>query len=66
MYIVTVGTNQFFSMNKPKYQPQSGPFVLQVIRNFIDKMRQSPDIYPIRYYKKNRRFRKDLNGQAVK
>ena len=53
-------------MNKPKYQTQSSPFLVQVIRNFIGKIRQNPDIYPIRYYKKNRKFRRDFNGPAVK
>ena len=53
-------------MNKSKYQTQSTHVVLQVIKNFIGKIRQNPDIYPIRYYKKNRRFRRDIDGPAVK
>lgn len=54
-------------MNKTRYQPQSTHIVLQVIKNFISKIRQNPDIYPIRYYKKsNRRFRRDIDGPAVK
>lgn len=53
-------------MNKPKYQPDSSHIVVQAIKNFIGKLRQNPDIYPIRYYKKNRRLQRDFNGQAVK
>ncbi len=53
-------------MNKSRYQAQSTHIVLQVIKNFISKIRQNPDIYPIRYYKKNRRFRRDIDGPAVK
>jgi len=53
-------------MNKSKYQAQSTNALAQVIRNFISKIKQNPDIYPIRYYKKNRRFRRDLDGPAVK
>jgi len=53
-------------MNKPKYQTQSTHILIQVIKDFISKIRQNPDIYPIRYYKKNRRFRRDMNGPAVK
>ena len=53
-------------MNKTKYQTQSSTLLVQVIRNFIGKIRQNPDIYPIRYYKKSRKFRRDLNGPAVK
>jgi hypothetical protein len=37
-----------------------------IVRNFIHKLRQSPDIYPIRYYKKNRRFRRHWQITAVK
>lgn len=53
-------------MNKTRHQNQSTHIIVQAIRNFIDKIRQNPDVYPIRYYKKNRRYRKDFNGQAVK
>ena len=53
-------------MNKTKHTNQSSHILVQAIRNFIDKIRQNPDVYPIRYYKKNRRFRRDLNGPVVK
>jgi len=55
-----------FSMNKPKYQTQTTHIVVQAIKNFIGKIRQNPDVYPIRYYKKNRRIRRDFDGPAVK
>ncbi len=53
-------------MNRTPYQAKPGHIVLQLIRNFIGKIRQNPDIYPIRYYKKSRRFRSNFNGQHVK
>jgi hypothetical protein len=37
-----------------------------MVRNFINKMRQNPDIYPIRYYKKSRRFRRNWHTPIVK
>ncbi len=53
-------------MNRTPYQAKSGNVVMLAIKSFIGKLRQNPDIYPIRYYKKNRRFSNNLNGQAVK
>ena len=53
-------------MNRVPYQVKSDHIVVQVIKNFIAKLRQNPEIYPIRYYKKNRKFRSNFNGQAVK
>jgi len=53
-------------MNRTPYQAKSGHLLVQVIKSFIGKIRQNPEIYPIRYYKKNRRFRTNFNGQAVK
>ena len=53
-------------MTKTPYQAKSGHLLVQVIKSFIGKMRQNPDIYPIRYYKKSRKFRRSLDGQAVK
>ena len=35
----------------------AGP-LLQLVKNWFNKIFQSPDIYPIRYYKKGRRFRR--------
>ncbi|MEO7307813.1 MAG: hypothetical protein ABIR78_05610 [Ferruginibacter sp.] len=53
-------------MNKIPYQVKSEHIVVQAIKSFIGKLRQNPDIYPIRYYKKNRRFRSNFPEQAVK
>ncbi len=53
-------------MNRTQEQPKSGHIVLQIIKNFISKIRQNPDVYPIRYYKKNKRFRSNVNGHSVK
>lgn len=52
-------------MIKTPYQVKSSHIVLQVIKNVISKLRQNPDVYPIRYYKKNRRFRKNTDKQFV-
>lgn len=43
-----------------------GTAIQQLVRNFIGKLRQHPDIYPIRFYKKNRRFRRHWQGPLVK
>ncbi len=53
-------------MTRNRYQAKTDHVLLQAIKNFISKLRQNPDIYPIRYYKKNRRFRGTNNGQPVK
>ena len=53
-------------MNRNQEQAKSGHIVIQVIKNFISKIRQNPDVYPIRYYKKNKRFRSNVNGHLLK
>ena len=55
-----------YPMNKTPYQAKSGNFVVQAFKSLIGKLRQNPDIYPIRYYKKNRRDRSNFTGQTVK
>lgn len=40
--------------------------VLQLIRNFINRLKQNPEVYPIKYYKKNSRYRKDYKQMAEK
>lgn len=37
--------------------------VLYAIKSFIEKLRQNPDVYPIKYYKKIARIKK--RGPAV-
>jgi hypothetical protein len=53
-------------MTKTPYQAKTGHLLVQAIRSFIDKIRQNPDVYPIRYYKKSRRFRNNAERQLVK
>jgi hypothetical protein len=53
-------------MTKTPYQAKSGHILVQAIKSFIGKLRQNPDVYPIRYYKKSRRFSGSFNRQAVK
>ena len=38
----------------------------QLVKNFIGKLRQNPDVYPIRYYKKGKQFRRKWQGPLVK
>ncbi len=35
--------------------------MVQVVKNFINKLVQSPDLYPIKYYKKGKRLGKNKN-----
>lgn len=44
----------------------SGPYLLQVFKNFFQKLKQNPEIYPIRYYKKNNRYRKTYKSHLYK
>jgi hypothetical protein len=37
-----------------------------LIATFINKLRQSPDIYPIKFYKKGRNFRRHVDYQLMK
>lgn len=53
-------------MNRIPYEVKSGHIVVHLIKSFIGKLRQNPDIYPIRYYKKNRKFRSNFSEHAVK
>lgn len=53
-------------MNKTQYKAKSEHIIVQAIKSFIGKIRQNPDVYPIRFYKKNRKFRSNFSGQAVK
>ncbi|MGE5108008.1 MAG: hypothetical protein ACM3H8_10715 [Sphingobacteriales bacterium] len=42
------------------------PMLASVIRNFFARLRQSPTIYPIRFYKKGKSFRRHWQGPLVK
>jgi len=52
-------------MNKPNQRLMTNPIV-QVVKNFIGKLRQNPDVYPIRYYKKGKQFRRKWQAPLVK
>ncbi len=62
----TFHVDNFYSMSNPQPQPQPTHIVVQAVKNFFSKLRQNPDIYPIRYYKKSRRFRRHWQGPMVK
>jgi|GEM_PF-1168227 len=48
-------------------QPLShSPLLLQVVVDLFAKLRQNPAVYPIRFYKKNRRFRRNWQASLVK
>lgn len=42
------------------------PLLASVVRSFFARLRQSPTIYPIRYYKKGKSFRRHWQGPLVK
>jgi hypothetical protein len=52
-------------MIKPNQTLMTNPIV-QVVKNFIGKLRQNPDVYPIRYYKKGKQFRRKWQTPLVK
>jgi len=53
-------------MEKSIPQTQSVNPLFQGIKNFLGKLRQNPDVYPIKYYKKSKRFRRHWQGPLVK
>ena len=42
-----------------RIQPQTPHSVLYLVKTFIHKLTQHPDIYPIKYYKKSDRLKKN-------
>ncbi len=40
------------------YKKNSSNPLIQLVRSILNKFLQTPDIYPIRYYKKGKRFRR--------
>ncbi len=46
-------------------QPSSNSLV-QAVKNLFGKLRQSPDVYPIKYYKKGKQFRRKWQAPLVK
>lgn len=53
-------------MYKTSYPVKSEHTIVHFIKSFISKLRQNPDVYPIRYYKKSRRFRGNTSGRSAK
>jgi hypothetical protein len=47
-------------------QQLSTNFFAQLINSIIGKLRQNPDVYPIRYYKKGKQFRRKWHKPLVK
>lgn len=39
--------------------------IVQLVINFITKLTQTPDIYPIKYYKKGKRIGKNRNTLLI-
>lgn len=40
--------------------------VLHIVKMLIGKMRQSPEVYPIKYYKKGKKFRRRWQTPLIK
>ena len=51
-------------MNIPR--PNHTHPIVQVMKNFFNKLMQNPEIYPIKYYKKNQRHRRNWKTPLVK
>lgn len=51
-------------MKQSKTGYQSHPFVYYVVQIF-NKLRQSPETYPIKYYKKGRPLRKGIKTPII-
>lgn len=52
-------------MNQQEKKTYTRPLI-QVIRNFFQKLRQNPEIYPIKYYKKGHRYRRAYRQSFMK
>ncbi|MDB5202207.1 MAG: hypothetical protein JWQ27_1616 [Ferruginibacter sp.] len=39
--------------------------IIQTLKNFVGKLRQQPDSYPIRYYKKGQRHKRNWKTDQV-
>lgn len=40
--------------------------IVQMVKNFFSKLRQNPEVYPIKYYKKGQRYRRNWKTPIVK
>lgn len=52
-------------MNNQSSTAHTHPLI-QLVKNFINKLRQNPEVYPIKYYKKGQRFRRNWKSPMVK
>jgi hypothetical protein len=52
-------------MPAAKQQNSPNP-VVQLFKNVMGKLRQHPDVYPIKYYKKGKQFRRHWQSPLVK
>ena len=52
-------------MNNINQINQTHP-VVYVVKKLINKLRQNPEVYPIKYYKKGQRFRRNWKSPMVK
>jgi len=39
--------------------------IVYAIKSFINKLRQNPEVYPIKYYKKSARYRRNWKSPMV-
>jgi len=45
-----------FNPMQAKINKNSGNSIVKMVKSLLNKFFQSPDIYPIKYYKKGKRF----------
>ena len=62
--IIRYSVNKTSNMNMHKAD-HAHPIV-QMVKNFINKLIQNPEVYPIKYYKKNHRHKRHWKTPMVK
>lgn len=58
-------SNKKLEKMKTQSREYTNPLVYAII-NFINKLRQSPDLYPIKYYKKTNRHKQNWKTTLLK
>ena len=48
------------------YKPGHTHPIVQLVKNFVNKLFQNPEVYPIKYYKKNQRHKRNWKSPMVK
>ena len=48
------------------YKPGHTHAIVQLVKNFVNKLFQNPEVYPIKYYKKNQRHKRNWKSPMVK